>query len=222
METETNTTEIIPADEEPTAVANLATSGGFIIDPEDIHIPRLNVVQKTSAMEGEVGDLVLDKKHVVIPQGESREICVLAAQKMWREDIPYEQEGMPIIAYNHQEMQHLKRGSDYEVIEFAEITLAIEEPEGEPEPEVYTYPIGDKNYCLGKLNVAKNAYQSTYKSLATFASFNREVPLTQRLWTFASYVMEKGKYKWFVPSLTVSKNYANPEVVELAQTIQGQ
>ena len=205
--------EIVQA--ENTAIASV--NEGFTIDAEDIDIPRLNVVQKTSDMDFDVGSLVLDKQHELLPHDTKGDCIVLGATKMWREDIPFDNDEMPRLAYSRAGMESLKIESSYPVIEFAEITLLFPAPKGNTS-DAYPFPIGDTNYAMGKLNVQKDAYRKTYKSLATFATFNRGLPLSSRLWHFESQLISRGKYSWYVPTLSVGAEAAPEAVVAFAKT----
>jgi len=193
----------------------------FQIEAEDIDIPRLNVVQKTSQMDYGVGSLVLDKSHEILPADTQGECIVLRAQKMWREDIPFDEKEMPQIATDRAGMEDIKSESDWPIIEFAEIALLFPQPADSEDTDAYPYPIGDTNYALGKLNVAKDAYRKTYKALATFAAFNRGLPLHSRIWHFESQVMSRGKYSWYIPTLSVTKEPTPEPVVEFANMFQG-
>ena len=44
----------------------LAGAQQLSITPSDIDIPRLNIVQKTSSIDGPVGSVVLDKTHILM------------------------------------------------------------------------------------------------------------------------------------------------------------
>jgi hypothetical protein len=87
--------------------------------------------------------------------------------------------------------------------EFAELTLLIQQPEESSDVDAYQLPIGDHNYALGKINVGKNAYRSTYKRLATNAALTGQA-IHNKIWNFTSEELTKGKYTWFNPTLTAT------------------
>jgi hypothetical protein len=184
------------------------------IDAEDIDIPRINVIQKMSQIDAPIGSIVVNKTDVVALADQPVEVIVVSAQKGWRQDVPFEEDIVPLIAWTKQRAEEIALDSEYELIEFAEITMLIKQPEDSTNEDAFPFPIGGSNYALGRINVSKNAYRSTYKCLATFAAFNKGVSLSGRIWTLKSSSMSKGKYSWFSPSLTITKNEPNAEVID--------
>lgn len=202
---------------------SLATTTADVmqIDAEDIDIPRINVIQKSSQIDAPVGSIVVNKTDVVALADQAVEVIVVLAQKGYRQDVPYEEDVVPQIAWTKERADEIALEGDYEMIEFAEITMLIKQPEGNTDDEAFPFPIGDSNYALGRINVSKNAYRSTYKCLATFAAFNKGVPLSGRIWSLKSSSMSKGKYSWFSPSLTITKNAPSEDVVEFLASFKG-
>lgn len=201
-----------------TETTELSTSVGGLdgIDASDIDIPRINVVQKTSDIEFDTGSVVIDKSHELAAADEKVPVIVLSAAKKWREDVPFDDDVMPKYADTKEEAAALASESDYDVIEWADITLLFPQPEGNTDEEAYPFPIGDTNYAIGRINVAKDAYRKTYKALATFSVFNKTTPLISRVWTFESQIMSRGKYSWYVPTLSVSPQKTPQEVIDFA------
>jgi hypothetical protein len=204
---------------------SVSNTDGLQFDQSDIDIPRLNVVQKISDIEASTGSLVLDKQHVLLKAEELGQVVVVAAIKSWKEDIPFDEGKMPRIASTPAAAAQLATESAYPVLEFADITLLFRQPEGSTNDEAYPYPIGDANYALGKLYVAKDAYRQTYKRLVTFVTLNKSSEvrnrLRNRLWNFQTQLMEKGKYSWYVPSLSVSQSETPAEVLEFIEIFNG-
>jgi len=208
-------TEIAVAD--TTALAN-PSSNEFVIDAEDIDIPRLSVIQKMSTSDFDHGSLVIDKANEIITRETKISCIVLGAVKKWKEDIDFDSDEMPQIVSTKEALDDLKRTSEYNILEFAELYLMFAQPEGNEDDEAFPYPIGDNNYCIGKLYVQKDAYRKTYKSLMTFAAFNRGMSLGSRLWNFESQIMSKGKYSWYVPTLAVTKETVPEAAAQFAET----
>lgn len=195
---------------------NLASTsvGSIQIDVEDIDIPRINIVQKMSQIDAPVGAIVLNKAHVVAEAGDPVEAVVVATQKGWREDIPFDEDGIPRMAWSREQSDSIAADSEWDMVEFAEITLLLKEPKDNKDPEAFGFPIGGSNYAIGRINVSKNAYRSTFKRLATFSAFNKSIPLNSKVWTFTSEILSKGKYSWHNPSLTASSEKVDPAVTE--------
>jgi len=192
----------------------ISNPSGLMIDSSDIDIPRVNVIQKTSDIEAPTGSLVLDKKFTLLKPEQSGEVVVVSATKSWKEDIPFDSDTIPRIANTPDESRKLALDSEWPILEFADIILLFKQPEGSTDDEAYAFPIGDENYALAKLYVAKDAYRQTFKRLATFAAFNRATPIQNRIWSFQTQLMEKGKYSWYVPSLTKTNNQTPEAVAE--------
>jgi hypothetical protein len=194
---------------------------GLQFDRSDIDIPRMNVVQKTSDIEAPTGSLVLDKKFVLLKPEEIGQVIIVSAVKQWKEDIPFDEGTMGRIASTPEAAAELGQESSYPILEFAEIEMLFRQPEGSTDDDAYQYPIGDGNYALGKLYVAKDAYRQTYKRLVTFAAFNKSIQLRNRLWNFQTQMIEKGKYSWYVPSLAITQVETPAEVLEFIETFNG-
>lgn len=191
------------------------------IDSNDIDIPRINVVQKTSDIYGPDGEpapygsLVIDKTYILAkPETDVR--CIpLIASKAWREEIPFDSDEVPRIANSDEERKDLESDSDYKFIEFAEITLLFK---GDHiDPEMFPLPIGKDYYAIGRINTAKDAYRQTFKRLYTFATFNKKTPLHTREWNFKSTLISRGKYSWYAPMLGVSADDSSKDVVDFVE-----
>lgn len=181
---------------------------------QDIEIPRLNVIQKMSEIEGDIGSVVIDKTDTLLKAEQKVPVIVLGALKRWKEDVPFGEDYVPKIVASAEEAKALAEASSYEVTEFAEIILLI--PQVGDNEELFPYPIGDKNYQIGRITVQKDAYRLTYKRLFTFQSFNPTVSVASRMWNFGTELMTKGKYSWYVPTLTITKDEAPADVAEFA------
>lgn len=171
----------------------------------DIEIPRLNVIQKMSEVEGDLGSVVLDKQEQIIDAKTSIPVVIIGAHKRFKEDIPFDSDVVPQVVETQAEADLLATSSEYPVIEFADITMLIPQPEGVSD-DLFPYTIDGVNYQLGKLTVQKDAYRMTFKRLFTFHVMNRTVPLATRYWNFGTDLISKGKYTWYVPTLQATKD----------------
>lgn len=194
---------------------------GIEIDVEDIEIPRINVCQKMSSSDAPVGSILFDKTYEISPPDTPVKTITVAAQKGWRENIPFDEEDIPRIAWSKADSEAIAAESEWGMTEFAEITLLMRQPEGSENTDAFQLPIGDHNYALGKINVGKNAYRSTYKRLATFAALQSGIPIHSKVWNFVSEELSKGKYTWFNPSLTVTKEEADEDVTAFVKNFLG-
>lgn len=193
------TTKVKVIEKKKAQVAVVAGPPKLAITAEDIEIARLNIIQQSSSIEGEVGSVVLDRTTVLMDPEEVCLVIPVNAIKAWREDIPFGNAEIPRIANTEEQRKSIEDDSVFGTIEFAEITLLFPKPEG-ADDDLYPYPIGDGSYALGKVNVAKDGYRCTYKRLATFAAFNPDMPLCAKLWKFKAELLTRGMNSWYVPS----------------------
>ena len=197
-----------------TEALSTSTSTGLAFAAQDIDIPRLNVIQKMSEIEGPIGSVVIDKDSVLLEAEQKTPVVVIGAIKRWKEDVPFGEDYIPKIVSNELDAKTLASESSYDVTEFAEIILLI--PQVGDDDTLFPYPIGDVNYQIGRITVQKDAYRLTYKRLFTFSTFNPNVPVASRFWSFGTELMSKGKYSWYVPTLAITKEDAPAEVAEFA------
>lgn len=195
-----------------TAIATPSSSFSCHVN-SDIEIPRLNVIQKMSEVEGDLGSVVLDKQEQIVNAKESINVVIVGAHKRFKEDIPFDEEKVPQVVDSQEDADILARTSDYPVIEYADITMLIPQPAGVSD-ELFPYTIDGVNYQLGKITVQKDAYRMTFKRLFTFFVMNRTTPLSTRFWKFGTDVISKGKYTWYVPTLAATKEEVPSEVQE--------
>lgn len=195
-------------------------NAGIQIDIEDIEIPRINVCQKMSNSDAPVGSVLFDKTYDIAPPNKALKVIPVVAQKGWREDIPFEEEEVPRISWTKEGADDIQSDSEWKMTEFAELTLLIQQPEEGVNDDAFQLPIGDHNYCLGKINVGKNAYRSTYKRLATNAALTGQ-PIHQKIWNFTSEELSKGKYTWFNPTLTATKESVDEDVLAFVSNFLG-
>lgn len=197
-----------------TEALTTTTSNTLAFAAQDIEIPRLNVVQKMSDIEGPLGSIVIDKTDVLLQPEQKVPVIIVGAIKKWKEDVPFGEDYLPKMVSTQAEAIELQNSSNYEVVEMAEIYVLI--PQVGEDDNLFPYPIGDKNYQIGRITVQKDAYRLTYKRLVTFQTFNPQVSVATRFWNFGTELLTKGKYSWYVPTLTITKEDAPAEIVEFA------
>jgi hypothetical protein len=185
--------------------------GGFDVTSEDIDIPRLNVVQAVSQIEAPHGSIVIDKRHVLAEVNTPITVIPMSAIKGYREDKPYGLEGMGRSVYSPEDLEALKKDTEFPVVEFANITLMFPEPKEAKGSGAYPFPIGKKNYAIGTLNVAKMAYAQTFKRLATYGKFRAaDDPAYNVFWELEAITID-GKVTYFAPSLRVKDTEDSPD-----------
>ena len=186
-------------------------SGGFEITADDIDIPRLNVVQAVSQIEAPHGSIVIDKRHVLAELKTPITVIPMVAIKGYREDKPFGMEPLSRSVYNKEDLETLKKDTEFPVIEFANITIMFPEPKDAEGAGAYPFPINGKNYAIGTLNVAKMAYAQTFKRLATYASLRKPEDAYYKVFWDLEIITIDGKVTYFAPSLRVKDTKDTPD-----------
>lgn len=222
---DTETTELAAA--ETTALSH-PSSAMPAASSSDIEIPRLQVVQKMSELDidAPVGAIVHNKDTVLYRAGVKTPAVILYVQKYWKEDIPFDSDELPQFAHSQEEADELIRanGPDgYKVITAANIALLVAQTdEAEPDSDdAFPFELDGRRYGIGKFTVQKKSYDTTFKSIATFGMFNPTVDPSSIHWNLTSFQVTKGKYSWFVPSLSPTKDAVGPEVTDFITRLRG-
>lgn len=200
----------------------VAPSRRLVVGPEDIDIQKINLIQKISSIveDGPAGSIYINRAYPLVKsEGEHINVTVVKAKKMWKEDIPYEEDQMPRFVDTLEEKKALEEDSEYPIIECADITVLVSQPEGEDSPEGFPYPLGELKINVGKFHVHKDAYRCTYKRLATQETFNPSVPVWGVQWKLSSELMKKGKHAWYVPTLIATGEPSSEAVVQFCENI---
>ena len=184
----------------------------FRIDPSDINIPYYAIKSALSQYDaGELGDLVVDKTHVVAKGGEPVEISIIKMIKGWEEDVKF---GNPKErVYSMEARDELAARSPNELKEFAEITFAIEKQE-DGDDGAYPFPIGDKFYTIGILTVKNYALVNTYKRVCTLASFNPSMALGDKKWKLTVNHVQGKNNDWWQPELAVTQEESPQAIID--------
>lgn len=220
-------TELLPPEEggasSPPAIVphGLSAAEKLLLALKQMEVTQLNVIQKSSQISGDPGALVADKKYELVAAETPMDVVVLTSVQRWKEDVPYESNDKARFVDTPAEAARLAQESPFEVVEFADVYLLIPAPEGNEDEEAYPYPIAGRNWALGRMHCAKNAYRCTHKRIFTFTRFNPDALLHERFWSFRTELQESGKYKFFVPSLTQTKNETPQEFRDALPKIFG-
>lgn len=212
-----------PAATETTETTELAVQTAapvIAFAKSDIEIPRMQVVQKMSELDidAPIGAIVHNKEFILYRPGVKVPSIVLFAQKYWKEDVPFDSDYMPEFVHTEEDAEALRtrNGRDgYPIISAANIALLVAHTEDALSDEAFQFELDGRRYALGKFTVQKKSYDTTYKALASFMLFNPKVDPSAIHWNLSSFSVTKGKYSWFVPSITpVPKDPIGPEAAE--------
>ena len=183
------------ATQQPNAII-AAQAASMMIESTDIEIPRLNIIQKTSEIDAPFGSVVLDKQYVIAEPEEKIRCIPVSVMKAWREDIPFDEDVSARIAYTKEERDEIGKDSKWNMLEFADLILMFFKPDDTDSEDAH--PFG--------------GYRQTFKRLATFSRLNPDVPLPSRVWTFSSSIIQRGKYSWYAPGLSITSEETPEEV----------
>jgi len=212
-------TKTVEVNKEELAVPSMPPR--LVISAEDIEIPRLNVIQGSSEIDGDEGALVINRSQTIMPTGGSLSVIPLTAQKGWAEDVPFGSNEIARIAHDVEEKAAIEEDSQYGTVEFADITVLIPEPKdiGEDAEDAFPFPIGETSYAMGKLHVRKAAYRNTYKRLGLFQAMNPDAPLCNNLWKFCANQVTANRNSWYIPQMTVTKVETDQDVIDFVSRI---
>lgn len=183
---------------------------------QDVRLPRLNLVQKTSDEElvtnFGIGAIVLNKE---IKLSDGKTPIVVTAVRMAKDYIqklPFDSGETPAVYLTPEEV--IAAGGslnykDYNSGNFfqprAHIQFAIKAPEGLDETELALFPYESegKAYAMALLTVASSAYTSVAKELATLRTSNKVMRngLVFGQLELAATLKKKEAKSWYVPTV---------------------
>lgn len=218
---------VTPAEPETTEALSTYSDPAPAFTSSDIQIPRLTVVQKMSELDidAPVGSIVHNKDTVLYRAGVKVPAIVLFAHKFWKEDIPFDSDEVPQFVRTQAEADEIaaQNGPDgYKIITGADIGLLIAKTDDAESgsDDAFPFELDGRHYALGKFTVQKKSYDTTFKALASFSLFNPKTPPNSIHWTLNSFLVTKGKYSWYVPSLSPTKDAVGSEAAEFASRLQ--
>jgi hypothetical protein len=202
------------------APTGLAVAGSFNagFNAEDFRVPYLNCIQKMSGIDGRPGELVLDRRAVVVENGKKLPVTIVAIQKSWVEKVPFDEEVEARVAYTRDQLELIKQDTKYNIIPRATITLLIPHSkdtcniDDEESAELFPFLLGGTPYQLAKIITQQVGYDNTFKVVNSFHVGNPDLKLHGQQWNLSTMSVERGKYSWFVPVLGRS-SVATPEPV---------
>lgn len=217
-----------PTEPETTTAVSTYADPAPAFAASDIEIPRLAVIQKMSEIDFDapVGSFVLNKETVLYRSGVKVPAAILFAQKYWKEDVPFDSDEMPRFAHTQEEADALaaENGKDgYPIITSANVALLIaktDDAEAGSE-DAFPFELDGKQYAIGKMTVQKKSYDTTFKSIASFQLFNPKIDPSSIHWNLTSYIVTKGKYSWYVPSLSPTRDPIGPDVADFVKRLSG-
>lgn len=212
------------APEETTALA-AAPAPAAAYAASDIELPRLLFVQKMTDLDFEapVGSMVLNRENVLYRPGVKAPTVVIAAQKYWKQDIPFDSEQVPVFVGTQEEADRYynEEDNEFKFITCSYISVLIQKTAETEDADAFPFDLDGESWAIGKFFVQKKAYDTSFKRLATFEAFNPGKPLGDVVWNLSSELVTKGSYKWYVPSLSPTKGVVGPETAAFVKRLAG-
>lgn len=224
---------IVPA-EDRTLATPLPQSAGFqgAWDREDVRLPRVNLVHKTSDMElinkFGIGGFAFNKE-VKLSDGKTPIfVTALRAAKDYVQKLPYGDPTNPAVFKTVEEVianggslnyADVKSGKFFQPR--AHIQLAVPMPEGtDAEGEaLFPYEFEDAIYGMAILTVSSSAYTSVGKELATLCTNNKVMRKGMHFGrlSLTSEVKQNAANSWHIPVI----KYAGENPAELVAFFEG-
>ena len=212
---EENNTAVVVAPQAGLSVVNPFNSG---FNAEDFRVPFINCIQKMSDIDGKPGELVLDRKAVVVKNGKKVPVTVVAVQKSWAEKVPFDSDIERRVAYTPEQLAAIKADTQFQIIPQATFHLLVPlvpeacEVDDEDAADLFPFVLCGTPYQLAKIICQQVGYDNTYKILNSYHIGNPDAKLNAIQWNFSTMLVERGKYSWYVPVLGRT-NTPTPEPV---------
>ena len=221
------TKSLVKAEEAPRhEITRPAGVGGIEgdIDPDDIRLPRINIVQSTSqiADEFQSGAIVLDKEVELGNDECPINLVVLYGKKLYQQKLPFgESEESPLVFASRAEVREFGGTTEYskEAIadkryfeDLAHFILALEfdadiaEKLGRCE-----FDYNGNHYLRAAFTVNGSGYNSFAKPVITAAATGS---VYSRRWSLRTEKRSNAKGRWFVPVPRLKERITDPAELE--------
>lgn len=209
---ENATTAVAVREDKSLALPQEQFSGSW--DRDDVRLPRINLVHKTSDNElikkFGIGGFAFNKE-VKLSDGETAlPVVAVRAAKDYVQKLPYGSPEMPAVFKTPEEVEANGGSLNYKDVDSgnffgprAHIQLVVEAPEGTDEAglALFPYEYKGKAYGMALLTVASSAYTSVGKELATLCNNNKVMRKGMRFGklNLTSEVRKNAKNSWHIP-----------------------
>lgn len=198
-------------------------------DRDDLLLPRLNLVAKTSELVDDgftPGAWVVNKELEIALKEEDLTVIILMMDKKYQEDIPFDSEEQPRIFSTKQEMHEAGYSSEYGSEAYcqplANFTLLVKLPaDVTDETGIFCHTIGKDSFALVALTVSKTAYKTTAKLVASHLAFSGADGLHKSAWTLYSKLKTYGDKAWFSPFLKKGNALTDAQLKDVENIIGG-
>jgi hypothetical protein len=192
----------------------------------DIQLPRLNLLQKTSELVDAgftPNTFALNKE---IPLGKTLTAVVVKLKKQFQQDIPFGSEVQPHVCDTLAEVREAggstEWGAENHYSEMAHLQLLVKAPDGlsEDQLDAFPYAVDGGHWAPCMLTVAKTAYKAAAKPVITAAFSTLRAGLHHGLWTVAAEMKSAPMGTWSVPQFKLTGRTGS-EMAELVEALNG-
>ncbi len=196
--------------ESTTEVAKIAPNDGMEgdWDQEDLLLPRLLVIAKTSELVDQgftPGGICLNKEMELAGKDSPLEVIVLNMVKRYQEDIDWEDDSQPKVFATREEMHSEGFSTEYGAVNYckpmANFTFLVKLPDDvEDDAGMFPHEFEGSHYAMVAFTAAKTAYATTAKVVASAVAFSKN-PLSAYKWLLTSSLKSYKDNTWFSPSM---------------------
>lgn len=175
---------------------------------EDLMLPRINVVAKTSELVDEgftPGSIVFNKELELVAKDIPLNVIVINMIKKYQEDIDWDDDAQAKVFHSKSEMHAAGYSTDYGSENyckpFAKFTLLIRRPENvEDEAGMFPHEFEGKSYAMAEFIAAKTAYKTTAVTVASAVAFSNNA-LWNYQWSLSATLKSFKDNTWFSPTM---------------------
>ncbi len=211
-----------------TDVAKPSEDMGGEWNRDDVRLPRVNLVHKTSAMPlisaFGIGSFVLNKEVKIGDGTKPTPVFVLRAVKDYVQKLPFGDPEQPAVFKTEAEVlanggslkyQDYDNGNFFQPRAHIQLVTALPAGASDADEALFPYEFDGVSYAMAMLTVASSAYTSVGKEIATLRNNNKV--MRKGLWfgrlDLTSEVRTNAKNSWHIPVV----KYAGENEAKLAE-----
>ena len=198
------------------------------LDLDDIRMPRVNLMQKSSKLVDETdfqpGQILLAREAVIADRSKSVDVTVLHQKVQYQEKVEWGSDITPNVFNTKREVLaaggSFEWGSDSYYQTIAHMTLLIRKPEhvDEQHDPLFPFHFKGEDYALALYTVSSSGYTSAGKEVNTAAQFYAKDGIWKLGWELSSELKKNSNNSWYVPILKRTGRH-DAEFVEFVESL---